>query len=166
MSATELSIDTLRSARQMSLRNLRSIRRLPSAFFPALMMPIFTMIAFSGTFYAITKIPGFPTDRSINWYMPIGVLFGSSFSGIGIGFTTIRDIETGFYDRLRMSPTPRRAILLGSLITAWARTLILNAILVPIGTTIAFKMHVRIHAVKSGPMMSELRGAGDMRRRS
>ena len=133
MSTTELSIDTLRSARQMSLRNLRSIRRLPSAFFPALMMPIFTMIAFSGTFYAVTKIPGFPTDRSINWYMPVGVLFGSSFSGIGLGFSTIRDIETGFYDRLRMSPTPRRAILLGSLLTAWVRTLILNAIVVPIG---------------------------------
>ena len=139
MSATELSIDTLRSARQMSLRNLRSIRRLPSAFFPALMMPIFTMIAFSGTFYAITKIPGFPTDRSINWYMPVGVLFGSSFSGIGLGFSTIRDIETGFYDRLRMSPTPRRAILLGSLITAWARTLILNAIVVPIGLALGVR---------------------------
>jgi hypothetical protein len=40
----------LRSARGLALRGLRSIRRLPSAFFPALMMPIFQTIAFSGTF--------------------------------------------------------------------------------------------------------------------
>jgi ABC-2 type transport system permease protein len=133
IAADQLSINALRSAWQISLRNLRAIRRLPSAFFPALMMPIFTMIAFSGTFFAVTKIPGFPTDRSINWYMPLGVLFGSSFSGIGLGFSTIRDIETGFYDRLRMSPTPRSALLLGPLLTAWMRTVILNMIVIPIG---------------------------------
>lgn len=139
ISADQLSIDTLRSARQISLRNLRAIRRLPSAFFPAMLMPIFTMIAFSGTFYAVTKIQGFPTDRSINWYMPLGVLFGSSFSGIGLGFSTIRDIETGFYDRLRMSPTPRSALLIGPLFTAWMRTVILNAIVVPLGIVLGVR---------------------------
>lgn len=102
-------------------------------------MPIFTMIAFSGTFYAVTKIQGFPTDRSINWYMPLGVLFGSSFSGIGLGFSTIRDIETGFYDRLRMSPTPRSALLIGPLFTAWMRTVILNAIVVPLGIVLGVR---------------------------
>ena len=132
-------MSTMRSAVQISMRNLRAIPRLPSAFFPALLMPIFTMIAFSGTFYAVTKIPGFPTDRSINWYMPIGVLFGSSFSGIGIGFTTIRDIETGFYDRLRMSPAPRNSLIIGPLFTAWMRTAILNAIVVPIGMALGVR---------------------------
>jgi len=126
-------LDALRAARSLSMRNLRNIRRLPSAFFPALAMPIFTMIAFSGTFFAITSLPGFPTDKSINWYMPLGVLFGSAFSGIGLGFSTIRDIETGFYDRLRMSPTPRRALLIGPLFTSWMRVVMLNTIVIPIG---------------------------------
>ena len=112
-------------------------------------MPIFTMIAFSGTFYAVTKIPGFPTDRSINWYMPIGVLFGSSFSGIGIGFTTIRDIETGFYDRLRMSPAPRNALIIGPLFTAWMRTILLNLIVVPIGIALGVRFEGGILAVLS-----------------
>lgn len=142
-------MSTMRSAGQISLRNLRAIPRLPSAFFPALLMPIFTMIAFSGTFYAVTKIPGFPTDRSINWYMPIGVLFGSSFSGIGIGFTTIRDIETGFYDRLRMSPAPRSALIVGPLFTAWMRTVILNLIVVPIGIALGVRFEGGILAVLS-----------------
>ena len=114
----------LRSARGLALRGLRSIRRLPSAFFPALAMPIFQTIAFSGTFFAITKIPGFPTDRSVNWYLPLATCMGSGFSGIGLGFSTVRDIESGFFDRLRMAPAPRLALIIGPLITAWIRVLI------------------------------------------
>lgn len=114
----------LRSARGLALRGLRSIRRLPSAFIPALAMPIFQTIAFSGTFFAITKIPGFPTDRSVNWYLPFACCMGSGFSGIGLGFSTVRDIESGFFDRLRMAPTPRLALIIGPLFTAWIRVLI------------------------------------------
>ena len=95
---------TMRSARGLAHRGIRNIRRLPSAFFPAMAMPVFTMIAFAGTFAAITRLPGFPTDRSVNWFMPLGICFGAAFSGIGLGFSTIRDIETRFYDRLLMSP--------------------------------------------------------------
>jgi ABC-2 type transport system permease protein len=126
-------LDALRAARSLSMRSLRNIRRLPSAFVPALVMPMFTMIAFSGTFFAVTQLPGFPTDKSTNWYMPVGILFGSSFAGIGLGFSTIRDIETGFYDRLRMSPTPRRALLIGPLLTSWSRVVMLNAFVIPVG---------------------------------
>jgi len=57
--------DTLISSTQRTIgilakRSIRNIRRLPSAFFPALAMPIFNMIVFAGTFLAVTKIPGFP----------------------------------------------------------------------------------------------------------
>jgi ABC-2 type transport system permease protein len=115
---------TLRSSRGLALRGLRSIRRLPSAFFPALAMPIFQTIAFSGTFFAITKIPGFPTDRSVNWYLPLACCMGSGFSGVGLGFSTVRDIESGFFDRLRMAPSPRWSLIIGPLFTAWIRVLI------------------------------------------
>jgi ABC-2 type transport system permease protein len=124
---------TTRAAGALAVRNLRNIRRLPAAFFPALLMPVFQMIAFSGTFFAVTRLPGFPTDRSINWFLPLGVCMGSAFSGIGIGFSTIRDLETGFYDRLRMTPSPRGALLLGPLLAAWVRTVIVIAVVMVIG---------------------------------
>jgi ABC-2 type transport system permease protein len=114
----------LRSACVLALRGLRSIRRLPSAFFPALAMPVFQTIAFSGTYFAITRIPGFPTDRSVNWYLPLACTMGSGFSGVGLGFSTVRDIENGFFDRLRMAPSPRLSLIVGPLFTAWIRVLI------------------------------------------
>ncbi len=141
MSTTTTSYDhvaapggtVLRSSHAIALRGLRSIRRLPSAFLPAMMMPIFQAIAFSGTFFAITKIPGFPTDRSINWYLPFAATMGAGFSGIGLGFSTVRDIETGFFDRLRMAPTPPSALLLGPLFACWARVVIVVTVVLGVG---------------------------------
>ena len=98
--AQALTSSTQRTIGILAKRSIRNIRRLPSAFFPALAMPIFNMIVFAGTFFAVTKIPGFPTDRSINWYMPLGIMMGAAFGGVGLGFTAIRDIETGFYDQI------------------------------------------------------------------
>ena len=124
---------TVRSARGLAMRGLRSIRRLPSAFFPALAMPIFQTIAFSGTFFAITQIPGFPTDRSVNWYLPLACCMGSAFAGVGMGFSAVRDIESGFFDRLRMAPSPRSSLIIGPLFAAWIRVLIVVTITTIVG---------------------------------
>jgi ABC-2 type transport system permease protein len=131
---------TVPAARGIAVRSLRNIRRLPSAFLPAILMPLVQCIAFSGTFFAITQIPGFPTDRSINWFMPLAVVMGSSFAGIGIGLTTVHDLESGFYDRIRMAPTPRRALLLGPLLSAWARVLVVVTIVFIVGTLLGARL--------------------------
>ncbi len=112
---------TLPAAAGIATRSLRNIRRLPSAFVPALLMPIFQVISFTGTYRGVTDVPGFPTDRSANWFLPLAVMMGSAFGGMGVGFATIRDLESGFYDRLRMSPAPRRSLLLGPLGSALTR---------------------------------------------
>ena len=115
-------------------RSLVNITRLPSAFVPSIMMPIFQAIAFSGTFFAIIQIPGFPTDRSINWFLPLGVVMGAGFAGIGIGFATIRDLEGGFYDRLRLTPAPRMSLITGPLFAALARAAIVTAVVFVVGS--------------------------------
>ena len=115
-------------------RSIVNITRLPSAFIPSIMMPIVQAIAFSGTFFAIIQIPGFPTDRSINWFLPLAVVMGSGFAGIGIGFTAIRDLEGGFYDRMRLTPAPRWSLITGPLLAALVRSLIVTTIVFAVGS--------------------------------
>ena len=121
-------------------RSLGNIMRLPSAFIPSVLMPLVQAIAFSGTYYAITQIQGFPTDRSINWFMPLAVLMGSGFAGIGLGFSAIRDLETGFYDRLRMTPAPRFALVTGPLFAAVVRAVVVSTIVIAVSTALGARL--------------------------
>lgn len=102
-------------------RSIVSITRIPGAIGPTLMMPIFFLVAFSGSYSAITQIPGFPTDNILDWFVPYACVQGAAFSGIGVGFATARDIESGFYDRLLMAPVSRIALVLGSVGTSLVR---------------------------------------------
>lgn len=129
LTTNDMHSTTMRSSLQLVIRGLINTRRLPSAFVPSVAMPIFSMISFSGTFFALTKLPGFPTDRSVNWFMPTGLAMGAAFSGVGQGFSLVRDLENGFYDRLRMSPTSRISLIIGPVFATWIRvTLIAIAV--------------------------------------
>lgn len=108
-------------ALELARRGLVGLRRMPSAFIPALAMPVFQTIAFSGAFYAITQLPIFPTKQPLNWYMPMSATMGASFAGLGVSFSAVRDLESGFYDRLLMAPCPRRSLVIGPLLGAMVR---------------------------------------------
>ena len=137
---TSTATSTISSSRGIAVRSLRNIRRLPSAFLPALLMPVFQVIAFTGTYRGVTEIPGFPTDRSANWFLPLAVVMGCSFAGMGLGFATIRDIESGFYDRLRMSPAPRRSLLLGGLASALVRAALAITLVTIVGLALGARL--------------------------
>ena len=134
LSTRDMHSTTMRSSWQLVKRGLINTRRLPSAFIPTLAMPIFNMLSFSGTFFALTKLPGFPTDRSVNWFMPLGLAMGAAFSGVGLGFSLIRDLENGFYDRLRMSPTSRASLIVGPILATWIRVTLVTLVVFGAGT--------------------------------
>ena len=58
---------------------------------------------------------------------------GAGFAGIGIGFSTIRDLETGFYDRIRLTPAPRTALITGPLMAALIRAVLVTTIVIIVG---------------------------------
>lgn len=128
-----LSVPLLPIVAQLVRRSLVAITRVPAAVGPILIMPIFFMIAFAGSYSAITEIPGFPTDNILSWFVPYACIQGAAFAGIGIGFGTARDIEGGFYDRLLLAPSGRWALLLGPLGTSIARSTFPLFTVLPIG---------------------------------
>jgi ABC-2 type transport system permease protein len=109
--------------RSLVVRSIVGLTRLPSAFIPSVVFPIFQIIAFGGAFGAITMLPGFPTDQVLNWFAPLALMQGAGFMGASVGLATTRDIETGFYDRLLLAPTPRWSLLVGPVVGAILRSL-------------------------------------------
>ncbi|MFT7597892.1 MAG: ABC-2 type transport system permease protein [Acidimicrobiales bacterium] len=122
MTAIQGTVSAWAIVKQLVRRSLVAITRVPAAIGPILIMPIFFMIAFAGSYSAITNLPGFPTDNIFNWFVPYACIQGAAFGGMGIGFGTARDIEGGFYDRLLLAPSGRGVLLLGPLGTSVARS--------------------------------------------
>lgn len=134
MTTTTTTTTTIAPSVGIATRSLRNVRRLPSTFLPALLMPLVQVVAFTGTYGGVTDIPGFPTDSPANWFLPLATVMGCSFAGMGIGFATIRDLESGFYDRLLLSPAPRSSLLTGALWSALFRALLAMVAVTIVGT--------------------------------
>jgi ABC-2 type transport system permease protein len=109
---------------EIARRSVILVARVPSAFIPSVLMPIFFVVAFGGAFSAITFLPGFPTTEIMNWYGPMAILQGSAFLGVMVGMSTTRDLESGFYDRLLLSPVPAWALIVGPVVGAICRAVL------------------------------------------
>jgi ABC-2 type transport system permease protein len=111
----------------LAKRNVQAIIRVPAAIIPTVVMPLFFVVAFSGSFNGLTQLPQFPTDNILNWMAPFAIVQGAAFGGLGIAFSLGRDLEDGFYDRLLIAPTPRSALLAGPILGALIRALLPTA---------------------------------------
>jgi ABC-2 type transport system permease protein len=133
VAAMERSTSWVPVAWAIGRRSLVGILRIPAAFVPLVAMPVFFVIAFSGSFGSLTRLPSFPTDNILDWMVPFAILQGSAFAGFGTGFGTVRDIETGFYDRLLLAPGSRVGILVGPILAGIVRCTITLAIVLAFG---------------------------------
>ena len=79
-------------------RSMMRVRRMPSAFIPSLIMPVFQLVAFSGAFgFAVTSLG---IKNALDWYVPLNAIQGASFGAVGVSFALINDMQTGFFDRI------------------------------------------------------------------
>lgn len=124
---------TTRVALELARRNLVAITRQPSAFIPVLVMPVFFTIAFSGQFEGVTLIPGFPTDNVLSWYVPMAVMMGSAFAGVGNAQSVATEIEEGFIDRLLLAPSPRATLIVGALYAGVVRSTFVFGLVMVVG---------------------------------
>jgi ABC-2 type transport system permease protein len=131
--ALDTRVPVLPVTMAIARRSLVNVFRIPAAFVPILAMPIFFVIAFSGSFSSLTRLPGFPTDNILNWMVPFAIVQGSAFAGFSAGFGTVRDIETGFYDRLLLAPGSRVPLLVGPLLAGIVRSSISVAVVFVVG---------------------------------
>jgi ABC-2 type transport system permease protein len=79
---------------------------------------IFPLILFAINGSALspaTRIPGFPTHNYRDFLIAMPFIQGAMFVSITAGVDLARDIETGFLNRLAMTPVRGEALLLGQL---------------------------------------------------
>jgi ABC-2 type transport system permease protein len=98
-------------ARRSVLRTLRQ----PAQIVPALIFPLFLLAVNSGGLKDATHLPGFPTDSYLTFALAVPFMQGALFSVMNAGTDLARDIETGFLNRLALTPLRGAALLSGLL---------------------------------------------------
>jgi ABC-2 type transport system permease protein len=106
-----LRIQVAQLAHRSVLRTLRQ----PAQIVPALAFPLFLLAVNSGGLEDATNLPGFPTDSYLTFALAVPFMQGALFSVMNAGTDLARDIETGFLNRLALTPLRGAALLSGLL---------------------------------------------------
>jgi ABC-2 type transport system permease protein len=69
----------------------------------------------AGGLKAETRLPGFPTNSFVAFALAVPFIQGALFATMNAGTDLARDIQTGFLNRLSLTPMRRLAVLAGQL---------------------------------------------------
>jgi ABC-2 type transport system permease protein len=127
-------------------RALREGIRTPDAIVPTLFIPLFFLVVNVGQ--AARIFPGSSTGFLHGqgygaFQLPNSMLLAASFGTAALFL--VEEIEGGYFDKLRATPVPRSAIVLGRLIAEFAKGLLIGALLVVLGLIFGIR-------IESGPL--------------
>ena len=124
-----LALQTYEMARRSVLQTLRQ----PAMIIPPILFPLILMGINVSGLDAATMIPGFPTESYLDFAIAFPFVQGALFASINAGSAVARDVETGFLNRLALTPMRRAAMLLGQLAGVLVVALISGVIYLTVG---------------------------------
>ena len=128
-----MSSSLLTQISAIALRSILRTARQPAVLVSALLFP---MMFFSINAYgldAAARIPGFPADSYLDFAFAFPLVQAALFGSITAGADLARDIESGFFDRLSLTPMRPVALLVGMLAGVVALGLLQGIVFLAIG---------------------------------
>jgi ABC-2 type transport system permease protein len=121
-------------------RNLVTIARTPEALLPPLGISIFFLIIYNSTLgRAASFIPDLGENSYLGFILPLSIVT-SSLGGAGItAQNLVRDIESGYFDKLRLTPISRAALLLGPILAGAVILGVQASVVVGVGLLMGLK---------------------------
>jgi ABC-2 type transport system permease protein len=108
---TALALQVASLARRSVVRTLRQ----PAAVVFPLLFPVLLLAVNSGGLRAETRLPGFPTNSFLAFALAVPFIQGGLFATGNAGIDLAKDIQTGFLNRLALTPMRGIALLVGEL---------------------------------------------------
>lgn len=116
----------------LARRSIRGAFASPAGYMPGIVMPLMLITINSSALQDATRIPGFPADRFLDFILVLAFMQGALFATSSAGLGLVRDIETGFLDRLALTPMRAGALvvaqIMGAIVIAMASALLYVAI--------------------------------------
>ncbi len=119
-SYTGVTLPRARLPQQIALitrRNLVAIFRTPEALIPPIAISVFFLLIYESTLgQAAGFVPGLSGNSYLGFILPLSIV-SSALAGAGLASQNlVRDIESGYFDKLLLTPVSRAALLLGPIL--------------------------------------------------
>ena len=105
----------LSDVRLLAARSVRRTFRQPALVVPTIVFPLFLLAVNASGLASATKIPGFPTSSYLDFAITVPFMQGALFASTTAGTEIANDIETGFLNRLQLTPLRGTALLTGQM---------------------------------------------------
>jgi ABC-2 type transport system permease protein len=106
--------DPLHQVALIARRSVSRTFRQPELVIPVILFPLILLAVNAAGLASVTELPGFPTDRYINFAIVVCFVQGALFASITAGTELASDIQKGFLDRLSLTPARRWTVLVGA----------------------------------------------------
>ena len=100
---------------QLGRRSVVRTSRQPANVIGPLIFPTLLLAVNAGGLEAETHLPGFPTDSFLAFALAVPFIQGALFATMNAGTDLARDIQTGFLNRLALTPMRGVTLLAGQL---------------------------------------------------
>ena len=105
-------------------RSSRRTMRQPAAVIVPLTFPLILLAVNANGLRAATHLPGFPTHSFLAFFLPFAFIQGALFAAMTAGTDLGRDIDTGFFNRLALTPLRGMGLVVGQLGGALSQALL------------------------------------------
>jgi len=116
-------------ARRSMLKTLRQ----PFQLFPIVFFPVILLAVNASGLKAATRLPGFPTTSYVSFAIAVAFIQGGMFSLINTGTNLAEDIESGFFNRLALTPLRRVSLIAGLLVGVAALGALQSGVYIVVG---------------------------------
>jgi ABC-2 type transport system permease protein len=96
-------------------RSVRRTLRQPASVIPPVVFPLALMAVNAAGLKPSTELPGFPTDSFLAFALAVPFIQGALFATLNAGTELARDVQTGFLNRLALTPMRSVSLLTGHL---------------------------------------------------
>lgn len=96
-------------------RSLRHTLRQPFLIVPSIAFPLILLAVNSGGLADTNELPGFPADSYLDFALAVTFMQAALFAAINAGSALAGDVESGFLNRLSLTPLRGVAVIVGQL---------------------------------------------------
>ena len=120
----------------VTMRSLRALPREPELLIPSLIFPVFFFVVNIGTLQDFTQrgIPGLDYRA---FQLPTAIIF--AVTGVSRAHAVVTDIQSGYFDRLLMSPVRRLPLLVGMMAADFVQIIMLAIPVITLGAIVGVR---------------------------